>query len=104
MGCRERWSRPPALPSRRPCAVLPACSSALALPVGSVAGEGPRRRELAQLHADHLFIDRDWDELAAVVNIEGQADERRHDRRAPRPGLERWRAAAGGACSLSLLE
>src|SRR5947208_10504869 len=51
--------------------------------------EGSRWRELAKLHADHFFIDRHRHELAAVVDVEGQADELRQDRRAARPGLDR---------------
>ena len=83
-----------ALPCRRPCAGLLACSSALALLVGRVAVEGARRRELAELHADHVLIDRHRHELAAVVDIEGQADELRQDRRTARPGLDRRALAA----------
>src|SRR6476619_8378780 len=54
-----------------------------------MAVERARRRELAELHADHLFIDRHRHELAAVVDIEGEADELRQDRRTARPGLDR---------------
>ena len=36
--------------------------------------ESPRRRELAELHSDHVLIDGHRHELAAVVDIEGQAD------------------------------
>src|SRR5206468_8348732 len=81
-----RWR---ALPCRPPCGVMPACSSALALLVGRMAVERARRRELAKLHPDHLLIYGDRDELAAIVDIEGQADELRQDRRTPRPGLDR---------------
>src|SRR3982750_3735757 len=70
-----------------------ACSSALAPLIGCVAVEGARRRELAELHSDHVLIDRHRHELAAVVDIEGEADELRQDRRAPRPGLDRRSAA-----------
>jgi ribosomal protein L22 len=55
----------------------------------AMAEEGARRRELAELHPDHVLIDRHRHELAAVVDIEGQADELRQDRRAARPGLDR---------------
>src|SRR4029079_3343919 len=54
-----------------------------------VAVEGPRRGELAELHADHILVDRHRHELAAVVDVEGQADELRQDRRPARPGLDR---------------
>src|SRR3954454_10900709 len=66
-----------------------ACSLGAALLVGRVAVEGARRRELAELHSDHVFVDRHRHELAAVVDIEGQADELRQDRRTARPGLDR---------------
>src|SRR3546814_11496677 len=68
-GGRGRWSPPPVLPFRRRGAGLQASTSALALLVSGVAGEGARRRELAQLMADHFLIDEDGDELAAVVEI-----------------------------------
>src|SRR5947209_11330218 len=54
-----------------------------------MAVEGAGRRKLAELHADHFLIDGHRHELAAVVDIEGQADELRQDRRAARPGLDR---------------
>src|ERR1041385_759231 len=54
-----------------------------------MAVEGARRRELAELHSDHFLIDRHRHELASVVDVEGQADELRQDRRTPRPGLDR---------------
>src|SRR5205085_9963626 len=62
--------------------------------VRRVAVEGARRSELAELHPDHVLIDRHRHELAAVVDIEGQADELRQDRRAARPRLDRRPAAA----------
>src|SRR5690348_11533901 len=65
------------------------CPSALALLVGGMAGEEARRRELAELHSDHFLIDRHRHELAAVVDVEGEADELRQDRRTARPGLDR---------------
>src|SRR5205085_6412230 len=83
-----------ALPSRPLCAVLPACPLALALLVGRMPEEGARRRELAELHPDHVLVDRHRHELAAVVDIERQADELRQDRRAARPRLDRRPAAA----------
>src|SRR5690349_20575387 len=54
-----------------------------------MAREEAGRRELAELHADHVLVDRHRHELAAVVDIEGQADELRQDGRAARPGLDR---------------
>src|SRR6476659_4350811 len=80
-----------------------ACSSALALLVGGVAVEGARRRELAELHSDHVLIDRHRHELAAVVDIERQADELWQDRRTARPGLDR-RALAAVLCAFRLLQ
>src|SRR3546814_9194294 len=55
------------------------CPLAFALLVGRVTGEEARRREFAQLHADHVFIDRHRHELAAVVDVEGQPHELRED-------------------------
>ena len=46
------------------------------------------RRELAELVADHVLGHQHRHELVAVVDAEGQADELRQDRRAPRPGLD----------------
>src|SRR5207237_10196189 len=80
-----------------------ACSSALALLVRGVAREEARRREFAELHADHVLIDRHRHELAAVVDVEGQADELRQDRRTARPGLDR-RAAALFLCAFRFLQ
>jgi hypothetical protein len=73
---------------------LLACSMAyflFALLVGGVAGEGPRRREFAELVADHVLVHGDRDVLVAVVDAERQADELRQDGRATRPGLDRPR-------------
>src|SRR5439155_12912629 len=81
-----RW---PALPCRRPCGVRIACPSALALLVRRMAVEGARGGEFAELHADHVLIDRHRHKLAAVVDIEGEADELRQDRRTARPSLDR---------------
>src|SRR5690242_10050497 len=68
-----------------------------------MAVERARRRELAELHSDHFLVDRHRHELAAVVDVEGQADELRQDRRAARPGLDR-RAAALVLRSFCLLQ
>src|SRR5688572_6529017 len=75
----------------------------LALLVGRVAREETGRRELAELHAHHVLVDRDGHELAAVVDVEGQPDELRQDGGAARPGLDRG-AAAGLLRRLCLLE
>src|SRR5687768_5561690 len=58
-----------------------------------MAREEARGSELAELHSDHVLIDRHRHELAAVVDVEGEADELRQDGRPARPGLDR-RAAA----------
>src|SRR5512134_47995 len=50
---------------------------------------GARQRELAELVADHVFVDVDRNVLLAVVHGDRQADELRQDRRAARPGLDR---------------
>src|SRR5690348_14183346 len=65
--------------------------------------EGAGRRELAELHSHHFLVDRHRHELAAVVDIEGEADELRQDRRAARPGLD-WRSAALVLSSFRLLQ
>src|SRR5207249_11332166 len=75
----------------------------LALLVRGVAREEAGRRELAELHADHILVDRDGDELAAVVDIERQTDELRQDRGTARPGLDRRAATCFLRC-LSLLQ
>src|SRR5579884_4497743 len=80
-----------------------ACSCALAFLIRGMAVERARRRKLAELHADHFLVDRHRHELAAVVDIEGQADELRQDRRTARPGLER-RATTLLLRSLRLLQ
>src|SRR5690348_12419958 len=80
-----------------------ACSLRAALLVGSMAVERARRREFAELHSDHVLIDRHRHELAAVVDIEGEADELRQDRRTARPGLDR-RALVAVLSGLRLLQ
>jgi len=57
--------------------------------VGSVAGEVAGRCKLAELVTHHFLVHEDRDELLAVVDVEGQADEIRQDRRTARPGLDR---------------
>ena len=56
--------------------------------LGRVALEEPRRRELAELVADHVLGDVDRDELLPVVHGERVPDHLGHHRRAPRPGLD----------------
>src|SRR4051794_3171892 len=68
---------------------MPACPSALTLLVGGVAGEVAGRREFAELHSDHVLVDRHGNEFPAVIDVEGEADELRQDGGAARPGLDR---------------
>src|SRR3954447_15334836 len=75
----------------------------LALLVGGVAGEVAGRRELAELHADHLLVDGDGDEFSAVVDVEREPDELRQDGGAARPGLDR-RTAVRVLRGLGLLQ
>src|SRR5215207_554865 len=51
-----------------------------------MAAEGPRRRELTELVADHLLGDEDRDVLAAVVDRDRVPDHLGEDRRGARPG------------------
>src|SRR5581483_52801 len=71
--------------------------------VARVGGEGPGRRELAELVTDHFLGDVHRDELLAVVDAERQADELRQDRAAARPGLDHV-VAHGAARLLGLLD
>src|SRR6185503_9612739 len=52
------------------------------------AAEHPRRRELAELVADHLLRDEDRHVLAAVVDRDRVPDHLREDRRRARPGSD----------------
>src|SRR5581483_1332844 len=54
----------------------------------------PRRRELAELVAHRVLGDEHRDELAPVVDREGEADHFRRDGRAPRPRLHHALLAA----------
>src|SRR5579872_3149905 len=74
---------------RRGAAGLP-ISAPPRLLVAGVAVEGARRRELAELVADHVLGHQHRDEFVAVVDAEGQADELREYRRAPRPGADHF--------------
>src|SRR5688572_4709035 len=53
-----------------------------------VTTEQPRRRELAELVADHVLRHVHRNELVAVVHGEGVTDEVGDDRARPRPGLD----------------
>src|SRR5271166_1768525 len=53
-----------------------------------MAGESARRRELAELVPDHVLVHLHRQELVAVVDAEGQADELRQDGRAARPDAD----------------
>src|SRR6266700_6556316 len=78
-------------------------SDALCLAVGRVAVKRPRRRELAELVADHLFGDQHRNVFLSVVDPERQADELRQYGRTPAPHLDDL-VAAGRARRLRLLE
>src|SRR5262245_35195480 len=58
-----------------------------------VALEDPRRRELAELVADHVLGHEQLHELPAVVNLKRLSHELRHDRAVARPGADRLAAA-----------
>ena len=67
----------------------------LARPVGAgVAAEGARRRELAELVADHRLADEHRHVLAAVVHGDRVPDHLGEDRRGARPGLDHVLLAA----------
>src|SRR5215510_2700279 len=68
----------------------------LGLLVGAMAEIVPRRREFAELVADHVLAHQHGRELLAVVNLEREADELRHDGGAARPRLDGLAAAAAG--------
>src|SRR3954454_4635868 len=53
-----------------------------------VSAEGARRRELAELVADHRLGDEHRDVLATVVHGDGVTEHGRDDHRSPRPGLD----------------
>src|SRR5258706_12336347 len=53
-----------------------------------VAAKGPGGGELAELVSDHVLGEVDRDEFLPVVHRDGVPDHLRHDRGAPRPGLE----------------
>src|SRR5712691_7164858 len=61
----------------------------------TMALEDARQRELPQLVPHHVFRDVHRDVLLAVVDRDGQSDEIRQNRGAPRPGLDRALVACG---------
>src|SRR4051812_39744432 len=68
-----------------------------------MAVEGARRRELAELVADHVLGHQHGDELLAVIDAISLTDELRQDGRAPRPDLDDL-VTAGSAGLLRLLQ
>src|ERR1700756_5459391 len=78
-------------------------SSPLGFLVARMAVEGPRRRELAELVADHFLVDRNRHVLLAVVDAEHEADELRQDGRATAPDLDHV-VTAGRARGVRLLQ
>src|SRR5262249_7763198 len=81
--------------SARSCWGWPIASGPPGLLVGGMAVEGARRRELAELVADHVLADQHRDVLVAVVDAEGHPDELRQDGRAPAPYPDHLAAPAG---------
>src|SRR5690606_17570152 len=76
------------LATRRGFFSLPIALPPLRFLVGRMAVIGPRRRILAELHADHLLVHRNRDVLLAVVDAEGEPDELRQDGRPARPDFD----------------
>ena len=97
--------RRPARPARRRAAAAapPDRRCALGLAVRRMAVERARRRELAELVADHFLGDDHRDVLLAVVDAERQADELRQDGRTPRPDADHL-VAAGRARGIRLFQ
>src|SRR4051812_22837917 len=60
-----------------------------------MALESARDRELAELVADHVFVDQNRNVLAPVMDGERQAHHFRNDHRATRPGLDRALVVCG---------
>src|SRR3954451_7885455 len=87
--CAPTWPPREPLVSRR----YSLGSLDLRLAIAGVAAEHPRRREFAQLMADHLLADEDGHVLAAVVDRDRVPDHLREDRRRPRPGADHLLAA-----------
>src|SRR5262249_41567167 len=79
------------------------CARAFGLAIRRMAVERTRRRELAELVADHFLGDDHRDVLLPVIDAEGQPNELRQDRRAPRPDADHL-VASGRARSIRLLQ
>src|SRR6185437_13232436 len=78
-------------------------SSLLGFLVARMAVEGPGRRELAELVADHFLVHRYRHVLLAVVDAEHEADELRQNGRTAAPDLDDV-VTAGRARGICLLE
>src|SRR5208283_285982 len=76
---------------------------ALGFAVRRMAVERPRRREFAELVADHFLGDGHRDVLLSVVDAEGEPDELRQDRRPPRPDTDHL-VASGRARGIRLFQ
>ncbi len=61
----------------------------LLAPLAAVSSERPRRSELAQFVADHVFGNVHFDMLATVVNHEGHVEKLGNDRASTGPRLDR---------------
>src|ERR1700733_668987 len=77
-------------------------SAAPRLLVGRVTAEGAGRREFAELVADHVLVHLHRQELVAVVDPEGEADELRQDGGPARPDLDDF-VARGCLCRIGLV-
>src|SRR4030095_1248725 len=74
------------------------CGRRRDLLVGRVALERARERELAEFVADHVLRHVDRDVLLAVVHGDRQPHELGRDRRAARPGLDRFLVVDRARC------
>src|SRR5262245_30714951 len=77
------------------CVLLGGLALATAVPL-----EDPRRREFAELVADHVLGDEQLHELPPVVHQERVPDELRDDGAVARPGLDRLAVPGGLALDL----
>src|SRR5690242_11375687 len=87
--------------SRRAGSAWRACTFGFA--IRRMPVERARRRELAELVADHLLSDDHRDVLLPVIDAESQSDELRQDRRTPRPDADHL-VASGRARGIRLLQ
>src|SRR5215471_8879326 len=101
-GARRRHRRDAFGRSTR-CAGRARCARAFGFAIRRMAVERTRRRELAELVADHFLGDDHRDVLLPVIDAEGQPDELRQDRRAPRPDADHL-VASGRARGIRLLQ